>query len=521
MNFILKIEHLSVTFHTLKDTIYAIKDLSLNLKKGEILAIVGESGCGKSVLCKAVMGLLPKIAKVEAEVFQLNEISLQNLSEKEYTKIRGKELAMIFQNHSSSFNPVMRIGEQITETILIHEKIDRKIAKQKAIHLMEKVGIDYAEERYNDYPASFSGGMKQRCMIAAALACSPKLVLADEITTALDKINQKKIIELLLSLKKDLGFSILFISHDINAVSNIADRVCIMHEGKIIETGRKKEVLENPKNSYTKELISALPKKKNVSIFSKKLEEKEKIIELCHVSQYFLSAKGEKKQVLDNINFSLWKGEIFGLVGESGSGKTTIARCIAGMLRPTLGEIKFHQYTITNQKHFYQNIQLIFQDSTSSFNPKKTIGKSIMEPLVVQKIKCSREKRESLAKEALEMVGLEKNYFNYYPSELSGGQKQRAAIARALILDPECIIADEPIASLDVSIQIQIIDLFQKLQAEKKFTFLFISHDLNMIQHISDRIGVLHQGKLIEVGETRQLIKEPKQNYTQQLFQEK
>jgi len=475
------INDLVVAFETESGELAAIKDVSLSLKSGETLALVGESGCGKTVLCKSILKTLCEKGNIRKGKILLDGKDLVPLSEKEMVAYRGREVSMVFQDPMTSLDPTMSVGDQIAEVIQMSKP--RDTARQQAIELMRLVEIDQPEIRYDQMPHQFSGGMRQRIAIAIALAGDPKLLLADEPTTALDQQTQIQI----LSLLKKIDISIIFVTHDLSLVEDIADCVAIMKGGKIVEMGKVNEIFQKPQHSYTKKLLSYLDygKGRGHNHKSGTGDKTEPLVEIINVSKYFKLGRNKINKALDNFNMTICKGEIVGLVGPSGCGKSTLARCIMGMHSLTSGEIVFHQFgeQKCNKKNWKQ---MIFQDSASAFNPRMTIGEIIAEPL-----KIAGKKRGNLRDKVIDLmkqVELDPEIIDRYPYEVSGGQRQRAAIARAISVDPEFIVADEPVSSLDISTQAQIIHLFRKLQEERNLTILLISHDLPMINHVSDRI---------------------------------
>lgn len=503
MNNILKINNLSVSFDTEAGEQTALSGINMEVKCGEILALVGESGCGKTVLCKTILQILCKKGIIKTGEIFLQDENLLNHTEKEMEYHRGKDIAMIFQDPMTSLNPTISIGNQIAEVLIVHNKVSKKEAKAEACRLMEMVGFDQVEKRYRQMPHHFSGGMRQRVAIAIALAGKPKLLLADEPTTHLDVKIQEQILVLLKKISKEKRISTIFITHDLSVVDNIADRVAIMKDGIIVESGLVSEVFQNPVHEYTKQLLiyadygkrrghthgaihfhdgKAHSHKPNFNNFFDD-ENKKKIIEIKNLSKYFKLDNKTLNTVLENINMDIYEGEVLGIVGPSGCGKSTLAKCIMGIYQPSGGEI-INLDNDTKSKDVSWK-QMIFQDSSSAFNPRMTIEKIIGEPL---KIKNGKFPDQDVILNLMDDVELSHDLINRYPYEVSGGQRQRAAIARAISTNPALIVADEPIASLDISIQAQIIHLFKKLQNERGITLVLIAHDLPMVQHISDRI---------------------------------
>lgn len=595
---VLEIRNLSVQFHTGKEIVQAVRGVDLQVQEGEVLAIVGESGCGKSVLCKSVMRLLPQAAQITSGQILVDGVDITGYREKEMERLRGKEFSMVFQDPMTSLNPTMRIGSQIAEAVRTHEpKIGKEDLDRRVLELLNLVGIDRAEERSRQYPGQLSGGMRQRCVLAIALASNPRILFADEPTTALDVTIQSQILDLLREVQRKLGTATVLVSHDLSVVAGVADRVAVMYAGKIVEIGTTEEIFYQPKHPYTWCLLQSLPAlskgkeelftipgmppnlahppkgdafaPRNPYAIARDYEEEppmfevspthyaatwlldkqaprvvfqrenakkrvrrqdwknaEVLLDVRHLDHVFpLSRKGAVKAV-DDVSFQLRRGEIFGLVGESGSGKSTVARCIMNLYRNSTGEIWYNGIPLHDRKAYrknrrtiQQNVQIIFQDSTSSLNPRMKVKDIITEPLVINHIHPPRGTYRDEAAFQMKYVGLDESYLDKYPSELSGGQRQRVAIARAVVMEPDLLIADEAIASLDVSIQAQIVNLFRHLQEEHGFTFLFIAHDLSMVEYLCDRVGVMNHGKMVEVGMTEDVFAHPKHPYTKQLME--
>ena len=512
-----------------------LSNVSFDLKKNEVLGLVGESGSGKSFTALSVLDLINiKNLKTEGQIiFDGKELS--KLSNKEYQKIRGKEISIIFQEPMSSLNPSMKCGDQISEIIINHEKINKKIAKKKSIELIQKVQLKNPELVFEKYPFQLSGGQQQRVMIAIAIACKPKLLIADEPTTSLDSIVRNDIISLIKSLQNEYSMGVLFISHDLKLVSKFADNLIVLKEGIIIEKGVSSQIFNSPKEKYTQHLINSIPPKNNrpnrlITSKNKKNKLISKVDRAIHHSKIYsknpilkvnkLTVFYEKIKILNDISFDLFKGETLGIVGESGSGKSTIAKSILGLIEVNNGEILFknkNRNQISNSV-FRKKVQLIFQDPYSSLNPEISIGSSIIEPMIAHKIFGSKYEMECRAIELLNQVGLSKNDYKKFPNQFSGGQRQRIVIARALALNPEVIICDESVSALDVSIQAQILNLLSDLKEKYLFTFLFISHDMSVIKYFTDRLIVLKKGKIIEINETDFLFEHSKKLYTKSLL---
>ncbi len=675
MSDVLEVKHLSVSFFTRQGEVQAVRDVSFSLKKGELLALVGESGCGKSALCRSIMKLLPASAKHKSGQILLEGEDITGYSERKMCGLRGSRFSMVFQDPMTALDPAMTIGDQIAEAVKLQrqsgfgaqggrisqeqsgsqeqnagrkQKLPRAQIQHRVEELMELVGIDHAAERSRQYPHQFSGGMRQRAVLAVALAGNPEILFADEPTTALDVTVQAQILDLFRDIQKKLGTSIVFVTHDLGAVARVADRVAVMYAGKIVEIGTADEIFYDPRHPYTKGLMRALPaasigkdalytipgmpptlidppkgdafacrneqalaidyeeeppmfqisdthfaatwtldaraqqggsgeekvRQSGSSVKSmqqaamaavqrenswpdealctgehgtrhmdqQKIREPESasvsvhprrtlplnseiLLDVSHLTQVYTLPGGRKEKALDDVSFQIRKGEIFGLVGESGSGKSTIARCVMNLTRPSHGSIGYRGIETNNslvyRKHkrmLQSERQIIFQDSASSLDPRMKICDIVAEPMKIQKRIPPRGSLRAEAEFQMHYTGLDAEYLDKYPSELSGGQRQRVAIARALSMEPEFVVADEPVASLDVSIQAQIINLFRHLQQEHGFTFLFIAHDLSVVRFLCDRIGVMYQGKLVETAPTEELFASPKHEYTKKLL---
>lgn len=512
-----------------------LSNVSFDLKKNEVLGLVGESGSGKSFTALSVLDLIHlKNLKTEGKII-FNGRELNKLSKKEYQKIRGKEISMIFQEPMSSLNPTMKCGDQISEIIINHEKISKKIAKKRSIELIKKVQLKNPKLVFEKYPFQLSGGQQQRIMIAIAIACKPKLLIADEPTTSLDSLVRNDIISLIKSLQKEYSMSVLFISHDLKLVSKFVDNLIVLKNGIIIEKGVSSQIFNSPKENYTKHLINSSPPKNNRpnrlitstnkknKIISKeeradhhlKIYNKNPILKINNLTVFY-----KNNQILKDISFDLYKGETLGIIGESGSGKSTIAKSILGLIKINNGKILFKNQNTNDISNsiFRKKVQLIFQDPYSSLNSEISIGKSIIEPMIAHKIFNSKHEMKCRAIELLNQVGLSESDFKKFPNQFSGGQRQRIVIARALALNPEIIICDESVSALDVSIQAQILNLLSDLKEKYLFTFLFISHDMSVIKYFTDRLIVLKKGQIIELNETDFLFDNPKKTYTKSLI---
>lgn len=506
---ILEIDNFILSFHGPEGRVPAVKGVSLAVMPGEVLALVGESGCGKTSLCRAILGLHSAHAVAESGSIRLCGQDVTRLSEKEMEQVRGRDASLVFQDPMSSLNPTVSIGGQIVEAIRLHETISRKEAWNRAVELLRQVGIPEPERRAKQYPHHFSGGMRQRAAIAIALACSPKLFVADEPTTALDLDTQNQIIKLLESLVKSPAAegkekSMVFITHDLGLAEKLADRIIVMKDGNIVEEGRTSEIFADPHHEYTKKLLGFAAYGKGTSHYHGRITEPAghhsrtsqcdgtPLVRVENLTKYFAAGRSSRwiksaekgvNTVLENFSMRIYKGEIVGIVGPSGCGKSTLARCMMGIHKPDGGSITYEEGCRT---------QMIFQDSASAFNPRMTLAEIIGEPLVIEALQAGKKPDRVLIHrkvgEIMEAVGLEKELAGRHPYDVSGGQRQRAAIARALITEPDLLIADEPVSSLDVSIQSQIIHLLKKLHEERQLTMMIIAHDLPMVEHISDRI---------------------------------
>ena len=513
-----------------------LKNISFDLKENQILGFVGESGSGKSITAFSIINLLRSKNITKTGTINYNGNFIESLGSKGFEKIRGNEISIIFQEPMSSLNPSMKCGEQILEIILNHNLISLKKGKNKVLELIKKVQLIESEIVYGKYPHQLSGGQQQRIMIAMAIACDPKVLIADEPTTSLDGIVKKEIINLLKSIQKETEMSIIFISHDLHLVSKIAEKIIVLNKGEIVELGSSHQIFNNPKKLYTKLLLNARPprnvrparlptneKNINTSLISKKerveahnnLYQHDPILKIENLGFSY-----EDKKVLNNVSFNLFKGETLGLIGESGSGKSTIAKSILNLNRFDKGQIIYNKKCIKtyNNTEFRRKIQLVFQDPYSSLNPEISIGYSIMEPMLAHKLyKTKKESKEKVIS-LLKQVNLIESDFNKFPYQFSGGQRQRIVIARALALNPEILICDESVSALDVTIQAQILNLLNQLKEKYSITILFISHDLSVVKYMSDRIIILNNGKIEEVNETDQLFLEPKKDYTKNLL---
>lgn len=553
---LLKIEGLTVSFPGNGKRNTVVQNISFHIEKGETLALVGESGSGKSVTALTIAGLLQGTrATVDSgEIlftpFKGSEKNLLKLKEKEYRRIRGNHISMIFQEPMTSLNPVMKCGNQVSEVIRLHKEKSKKEAKKMALELFDEVHLPRREEIYNSYPHEISGGQKQRVMIAMAIACRPDLLIADEPTTALDVTVQKNIVGLLRQIQRNYGMSVLFISHDLGVVAEIADHIAIMKDGRIVEKGNVGDIFINPEDPYTMGLLACRPridislkrlptvgdfikgvKKEYYSEKAFKPSEKEEIraarmkkepvLEVRHLKTWF-PGKKELIKAVNDVSFDVYPGETLGLVGESGCGKTTLGRTVLKLVDSTGGSVKYFGREILGNKNigkaFRRSVQIIFQDPYSSLNPRISVGSQVAEPLVVHKLERNRMLVRERVNRLLEKVGLGGEYYYRYPHELSGGQRQRIGIARALAVSPDFIVCDESVSALDVSIQAQVLNLLNDLKAEFGFTFIFISHDLAVVKHMSDRILVMKDGEIVETGSSDSIFDSPQHEYTERLI---
>ncbi|MGC4019870.1 MAG: ABC transporter ATP-binding protein [Muricomes sp.] len=525
---ILRVQDLSVQFHDRYAKGETVQGITFAVEPGEIVGIVGESGSGKTTAMQAIMGLLPERAKVRCEKLLIEQEDItppcyitpgskeQKAYEKKMSAIRGKQISMIFQDPFTCLNPTVKIGRQITETICVHNpKCSRQKAKERALELLDMAGIRQPLKRMNQYPFELSGGMRQRICIAIALACEPKLLIADEPTTALDATVQGQILQLLSRIARETGVSVLFVSHDLSVISSICSRVIVMQEGRILEEGTVEEIFSEPRQEYTRELID---RASQIQKLSDSVVYQEPLLSVQHISKQYPAKNGwgfwGGTEAVKDVSFLINKGETYGLVGESGCGKTTLAGMIAGVHMPTEGYIQFKAKKLTQMD---RRIQMVFQDSYASLNPRMTIRETLEEPLLLNTKFSAAERRRKVA-ETLNLVGLSLGDAQKYPRAFSGGQRQRIGIARALILEPELIVCDEPVSALDVSTQEQILELLKQIQRERQISTLFISHDLNAVKRISQRIGVMYGGHLVESGGTRNVYEDPWHPYTKTLL---
>ena len=560
----LEVKNLNISYPTRKETIVASKDVEFTLERGEILGIVGESGSGKSTIANAIINLIDPPGEITSGSIKIDNYELRD-NEELIQKIRGKKIGFVFQDPQTSLNPLFKIKDQLIETIQTHLNLNYQDALKKSIQLLEEVGIDNAEKRIEDYPHQFSGGMRQRVVIALAISCEPDLIIADEPTTALDVSIQHQILELLKDLTKKRNLGVIIITHDMGVIAETTDKVIVMRHGLIVEQGDTKELLTNPKSNEARSLVISVPptnKKidrfrlispdgKEITSDSKNLTKKiiktwgvreknkdKKVLQLAGVTKIFddkslisnfsFGSKNEStnklEKAVDNVSFELFEGETLGLVGESGSGKSTIAKIITGLVRPSNGEIFYNDISLYNLKRKYQidksrgQIQMIFQDPYSSLNPRFKVRDIISEPIKLFQKNINKNELTQNLYDLIDIVGMSRQSLDRYPHEFSGGQRQRISIARALATRPSLLICDEPTSALDVSIQAQVLNLLKDIQDELHLTMLFISHDLPVIRQMCNRIVVLKNGSICETKESEELFNNPEHQYTKELI---
>lgn len=562
MSALLQIKNLKISFLRDGEWNESVHGVSFEVPKGKTLGIVGESGSGKSVSNLAVMRLLnEKQSKITADEITLDGKDILHLSENEMHDVRGKRIAMIFQEPMTSLNPVFQCGFQVTEAILAHEDVTEEEAKSRVITLFKKVLLPRPEAIYKSYPHELSGGQKQRVMIAMALACNPELLIADEPTTALDVTVQKEILKLMQKLQKSDNLSMIFISHDLGVVSEVSDYIAVMHSGNIVEYGEAQEILNNPKDPYTKGLLACRPpmdfRLKRLPIVKefldgtwsddadfkqklvvtqeeredhlKEIYSREPLLKVEHLKTWFPLKKGifnrvyDHVKAVDDVSLDVYPGETLGLVGESGCGKTTLGRSILRLVEPSDGKIIFEGKDVmslsgNDLREYRKHAQIVFQDPYSSLNPKMRIGDAIAEPMLVHGLEPDAKRRHDKVCELLTEVGLKPEHYQRYPHEFSGGQRQRICIARALAVHPKLIICDESVSALDVSVQAQVLNLLNRLKKDFGFTYIFISHDLSVVRFMSDRILVMYNGKPVELGDADEIFNNPKNDYTKKLI---
>lgn len=560
MHPLLCIQDLSIDFVSSVGNTRALKGISFTVQKGEIVALVGESGSGKSVTSLAILQLLPSPpASYTSGSILFSEngngpVNMLKAGRQTLQDIRGNKIAMIFQEPMTSLNPVITCGEQIMEAILAHKKISATQARQAALEWMEKVKLPDPALLFKRYPHQLSGGQKQRVMIAMAMCCEPSLLICDEPTTALDVTVQKTILQLIKELQQQSGMGVIFITHDLGVVAEIADRTLVMYKGEIVEENPARQLFANPQHAYTRGLLACRPilhrkgerlpvvgdflnnnEKASIPVVEKEKQhaplpgKQEVLLRADHLSVWFPSGKtflGKTirfTKAVNEVSFDVYKGETLGLVGESGCGKTTLGRTLLRLIAPTSGSIYYEGKDFTSvskrdMRSLRKELQIVFQDPYSSLNPRLTIGSAIAEPLKVHRLLASEKSRRERVMELLEKVGLRPEHFNRYPHEFSGGQRQRIVIARALALNPSFIVCDESVSALDVSVQAQVLNLLNDLKKEFGFTVVFISHDLSVVRYISDRIMIMNKGQIEEIGEAEEIYNHPQSAYTQRLI---
>ncbi len=527
---LLSVENLRVVFNTRNGQTVAVEDLSFSINKGDVLGIVGESGSGKSVACYSLLGLIPMPpGKIESGRAMFQGQDLLRLSEKEMRHIRANKIAMIFQDPMTCLNPYLHIVDQLMEVLLVHKGMSKQEARLKAIDALVEVGIHNAAERIDQYPHQFSGGMRQRVMIAMALLAEPELLIADEPTTALDVTVQAQILSLIKELQKNRQLTVIFITHDLGVAAQMANHVLVMEKGRLVEQGETQSIFKKPVQPYTQKLLSAVlttakPATNHTIDYSQPPLLEVKKLEVGfkqYAGTWFRKIKNVVKGV-DEVSIKLYRGEILGLVGESGSGKSTLGRSIIRLVDAQAGEVLFNgkdlvQITADDLKIARRDFQMIFQDPYASLNPRMTVFDTLAEPLLVHGLANKSTVLEQV-NQLMDDVGLDRRFLRKYPHEFSGGQRQRIAIARAVALKPKLIIADEPVSALDVTIRAQILALLLQLTQKHQLTMLFISHDMSVVRYLCDRVVVMQKGKLVEEGLTEELFAAPQQPYTQQLL---
>jgi oligopeptide transport system ATP-binding protein len=517
---LLDVNELQVHFHTRNGVVKAVDGISFKVEPGKTLAIIGESGSGKSVACYSLLGLIPKPpGRIEGGTAMFEGRDLLQLGEAELRKVRGKGISIIFQDPMTSLNPYLKIGEQLIEPLQLHFGMSRAEAWKKGVQTLEEVGIQNAERRMHAYPFEFSGGMRQRVVIAMALVTEPRVIIADEPTTALDVTVQAQILKLIRELQLRRNIGVIFISHDLSVVADIADTLCVMQSGRFVEQGTRDDIFHRPRHDYTRKLLAAVPHTEKAPTN----ETPQPLIEVTDLVMQYNGKRGDTPvRAVDGVSLQINRREILGLVGESGSGKSTLGRSILRLLTPTSGSIRFDGQELAGLsaaelKPLRRRMQMIFQDPYSSLNPRMTVYDTLAEPLLLHRI-TDRKGLDAEVFRLMDSVGLARSSVLRYPHEFSGGQRQRIAIGRAIGTKPEFIVADEPVSALDVTIQAQILDLLLDLVASFNLTMLFVSHDLAVVRYLSDRIVVMKDGKLVETGTAQQLFNAPQQDYTRALL---
>ena len=517
---LLQVKDLSIHFHTRNGVVEAVNGISFNVEAGKTFAIIGESGSGKSVACYSMLGLVPMPpGRIESGQVLFGDQDLLKLSERELRKVRGKGISIIFQDPMTTLNPYLKIGDQLIEPLQLHFGMSRKDAWQKGIAILEEVGIKNAEQRMNAWPFEFSGGMRQRVVIAMALVTEPGIIIADEPTTALDVTVQAQILKLLKELQERRNIGVIFISHDLSVVSDIADEIAVMQNGHFVEQGNREAIFRDAQHPYTRKLLAAVPSTQKAEVTVSEVP----LVKVSNVVVEFGGAKkGQVVKAVNDVSLDIRRHEILGLVGESGSGKSTLGRTILRLLEPSVGSVIFDGEDISHHSHLRmkplrRQMQMIFQDPYASLNPRMTVYDTLAEPLLLHKI-CTRKTLDAAVYGLMDSVGLARESILRYPHEFSGGQRQRIAIGRAIATKPAFIVADEPVSALDVTIQAQILDLLLDLVDQFNLTMLFISHDLGVVRYLSDRIVVLKEGRLVESGRVQEVFDTPTQEYTRKLL---
>lgn len=516
---LLEVNGLSVSFVTRNGVTRALQDVSFTVDSGEVTAIIGESGSGKSVACYSLLGLVPQPpGRIESGSALFQGEDLLQLPESGLRKLRGRDIAMVFQDPMTCLNPYMTIGRQLMEPLRVHQGVNRKDARLRAIEYLDEVGIRNADTAIDQYPHEFSGGMRQRVMIAMALINEPRLLIADEPTTALDVTLQAQILKLLADIREKRNIGLLFISHDLAVVADIADNIVVMQQGRVVESGPRDEVLGRPAQAYTQQLLAAVP----TGIRTPQTPNPETLLEAQDLSTWFEQPNGTPLRAVDEVSLSIQRGEVLGLVGESGSGKSTLGRTLLQLVPSRSGRVKFGGQDLSALSRreltaLRRRVQIIFQDPFSSLNPRMTVFDTLAEPLLWHGIE-TRDTVAAAVRTLMEDVGLPGNAVRKYPHEFSGGQRQRIAIGRALATKPEFVVADEPVSALDVTIQAQIIELLETLREAYGLTLLFITHDMAVVRRLADRIIVMHRGKIVESAPTADLFATPQTEYTRALL---
>ncbi|MDR2564524.1 MAG: ABC transporter ATP-binding protein [Bifidobacteriaceae bacterium] len=523
---LLRARDLTVSFQTDAQPIRAVNRISFEVAKGEILAIVGESGSGKTVSSRAMVGLLPSTARIEGSA-ELDQTELIGLRGPAMRAVRGDRIAMVFQEPSTALDPVRTVGWQIAEALRAHRKMTKRQALARAVELLELVGIPDPAVRVHSYPHQMSGGQKQRVMIAMAISCDPEVIIADEPTTALDVTVQAQILDLLHDLRERLGTAIILITHNMGVVADLSDRVAVMFRGELVEQGTAEDIFARPQHPYTKHLLGAVPylgRERPASMNTAAPPvSPETVLTVRDLEVFFPGRIGSPPvRAIDGVSLELKRHEILALVGESGSGKTTLGRCAVGLLEPTAGELTVLGRPLASLKarelrELRKRMGFVFQDPASSLNPRMSVGACVSEPMRVHGEGTSASRRERVA-ELLEAVELPTEFADRYPHELSGGQRQRVSLARALVLNPELLVADEPTSALDVSVQAKVLEVFVRLQHQMGFACLFITHDLAVVDMLADRIAVMKSGRLVELGSREQVLRSPQEQYTKDLI---